>query len=166
MLVGEIFIASTRCVTLISGDSSLALPKTLPLAIRAQGFVQAREAGQVSPVSGPTGDDAELDFQAPYLVKLLSSAPLSENISFYFYGIFAEKGGNGETVIEDAWFSYSDIAGTGATRVGVLADVVVLAPSLTANHVRQGSLVFTAEETGGRLLRPGRSRRQAQQKGE
>src|SRR5690606_753871 len=48
-----------------------------------------------------------------YLIKLLASAPLSDQISFYFYAIFAEKGGNGEVVVEDAWFSYGDLFNTG-----------------------------------------------------
>jgi hypothetical protein len=96
------------------GDDRLALPETLPLAIRAQAYVQGRDAEEIDYATGPTGNASEFDIQAPYLVKLLSSAPLSENISYYFYGIFAEKGGNGEVIIEDAWFSYADIAGSGA----------------------------------------------------
>lgn len=96
------------------GDSRLALPKSLPLAIRAQAFVQGRDEGaDFDPLTGPTGADSSFDFQAPYLVKLLSSAPLSEHITFYFYGIFAEKGGNGETLIEDAWFRHDDVFGSG-----------------------------------------------------
>jgi hypothetical protein len=96
------------------GDSRLALPKSLPLAIRAQAFVQGRDEGaDIDPLTGPTGADSSFDFQAPYLIKLLSSAPLSEHITFYFYGIFAEKGGNGETLIEDAWFRHDDVFGTG-----------------------------------------------------
>ena len=96
-----------------TGDDMLALPKTLPLAIRAQAFVQGREGEAIDYETGPTGDDSSFDIQAPYLIKLLSSAPLSDNISYYFYAIFAEKGANGEVIVEDAWFSYADIAGSG-----------------------------------------------------
>ncbi len=100
------------------GDTQLALPKSLPLAIRAQAFVQGREEGaDIDPLTGPTGNDSSFDFQSPYLVKLISSAPLSEHITFYFYGIFAEKGGNGETLIEDAWFSHDDVFGTGISAM-------------------------------------------------
>jgi hypothetical protein len=96
------------------GDSQLALPKSLPLAVRAQAFVQGREEGaDIDQLTGATGNDPGFDFQSPYLIKLLSSAPLSEHITFYFYGIFAEKGGNGETLIEDAWFRHDDAFGTG-----------------------------------------------------
>ncbi len=99
--------------TLETGDDRLVLPDSVPLALRAQAWVQARDgASQIDPVTGEE-TSADLDFQSPYLVKLLSSAPLSDHISYYFYGIFAEKGGNGETVIEDAWFSHDDVFGSG-----------------------------------------------------
>lgn len=94
-------------------DTRLALPKSLPLAIRAQAFVQGRdEAASLDPLTGTTNADSDFDFQAPYLIKLISSAPLSDHITFYFYGIFAEKGGNGETLIEDAWFRHDDLFGS------------------------------------------------------
>lgn len=102
-----------RETMMASSDDMLALPKTLPLAVRAQAFVQGRDGEEVDYETGPTGNGSSFDIQAPYLIKLLSSAPLSENISYYFYGIFAEKGENGEVIIEDAWFSYADIAGSG-----------------------------------------------------
>ena len=93
-------------------DDLLVMPEYPPLSIRAQGFFQARDAENVDVVTGER-TQADTDFQSPYLIKLLSSAPLSEHISFYFYGIFAEKGGNGETLIEDAWFSHDDLFGSG-----------------------------------------------------
>ncbi|MFO7324186.1 MAG: hypothetical protein DIU62_000590 [Pseudomonadota bacterium] len=99
------------------GDSMLALPKSFPVAVRAQSFVQLRDGEDFDPVTGPTGNDSSFDFQAPYMVKLLASAPLSDHVSFYFYGIFAEKGGNGEVVIEDAWFQHDDLFGTGVSAM-------------------------------------------------
>jgi len=94
--------------TVKTGDDELALPAYIPLAIRAQAYVQGRDAETIDVTTGKR-TEADTDFQAPYLIKLISSAPLSEHITYYFYGIFAEKGGNGETVIEDAWFSHDDI---------------------------------------------------------
>jgi len=96
-----------------TGDQELALPKQVPLAIRAQAFVQGREGESIDPLSGEVSADASVDFQAPYLVKLLSSAPLSDHISYYVYAIAAEKGGNLEVIVEDAWFSHDDLFGTG-----------------------------------------------------
>ncbi len=115
---GEQFRASNmrlpnwRDDTLETGDPRLALPSAVPLAIRAQAYVQAREGKSIDPVTGDTVE-ASSDFQSPYLIKLLSSAPLSDHITYYFYGIFAEKGGNGETIIEDAWFRHDDVFATG-----------------------------------------------------
>jgi hypothetical protein len=98
--------------TLPIPDDELALPKTLPLAVRMQANVQSRSGEEVDPITGPTGNRANFDFQTPYLIKLLSSAPLSEHLTYYFYGIFAEKGANGTTVIEDAWFRHDDVFGS------------------------------------------------------
>lgn len=102
-----------RASTKSFGDSELALPESTPLSIRAQAFVQSGDATSVDPVSGTTLADNDVDFQAPYLIKLISTAPLTDHISYYFYGIFAEKGENGTTVIEDAWFSYDDLFDSG-----------------------------------------------------
>jgi hypothetical protein len=106
-------LANWREHTVETGDEMLALPRTLPLAARMQGFVQARDAESIDPVSGEVAADSSLDFQAPYLLKLLSSAPLTDNISYYFYMIFAEKGANTEVIVEDAWFSYDDLFNSG-----------------------------------------------------
>ncbi len=94
------------------GDDRLALPDHVPLAIRAQAYVQARQGKAIDPITG-TSQSAATDFQSPYLVKVLSSAPLSENITYYFYAIFGEKGENGTVVVEDAWFSYANLFGSG-----------------------------------------------------
>ncbi|WP_139304816.1 hypothetical protein [Microbulbifer marinus] len=117
---GEHFAASNyklpnwREKTLDIDDKYLALPDHVPLAVRAQAYIQGRSAEFVDTISGET-IEANSDFQSPYLVKLLSSAPLSEHLTYYFYGIFAEKGENGSVVIEDAWIRYDDVA---CTQVG------------------------------------------------
>ncbi len=114
---GELFVENNfrlpnwKDNTISGGDDMLALPESVPLAIRMQAFMQAREAEVVDVVTGDTVS-ADTDIQSPYLIKLLSSAPLSEHISYYFYGIFAEKGDNGAVLIEDAWFSHDDIFNT------------------------------------------------------
>ncbi|MFO7593227.1 MAG: hypothetical protein R6X15_04175 [Pseudomonadota bacterium] len=95
-----------------TGDPRLVLPDSVPLALRAQGYTQFRDDATGS--DGSTEYDSRLDFQSPYLIKLLASAPLSDHITFYGYGIMAEKGGNGEFLIEDAWFSHDDLFGSGA----------------------------------------------------
>lgn len=115
---GEQFVASNYRLpnwkdgTVKTGDDMLALPERVPFAIRAQAYAQQRDA-KVIDVNTGAETEANTDFQAPYLIKLLSSAPLSDHISYYFYGIFAEKGDNGTTIIEDAWFSHDDVFGSG-----------------------------------------------------
>ncbi len=94
------------------GDERLALPDHVPLAMRVQAYVQARQGRSIDPLTGAS-QSAATDFQAPYLIKLLSSAPLSDNISYYAYMIFGEKGQNGTVVVEDAWFSYANLFGSG-----------------------------------------------------
>jgi hypothetical protein len=106
-------------VALETHDEMLALPKTFPVALRMQAYVQGRQAEEIDPLTGPTGNGAQADFQAPYLLKLLSGAPLSDHISYYFYMIFAEKGENGTVLVEDAWFRHDDLFGSGvAAQLG------------------------------------------------
>jgi len=115
---GEQFVANNMRLpnwkdsTVKTGDDLLALPAYPPIAVRAQAYVQARDGKSIDPVTGAT-DSATTDFQSPYLIKLLSSAPLSDNITYYFYAILAEKGANGEALVEDAWFRHGDIFGSG-----------------------------------------------------
>ncbi|MCC7461362.1 MAG: hypothetical protein IT480_02750 [Gammaproteobacteria bacterium] len=122
---GDAFVAANyrlpnwRDTTLDVGDERLALPRALPLALRVQAYLQTRSGEDISPATGATDNASRADVQAPYLVKLLSSAPLSEHVSYYVYGIFAEKGGNGEVIIEDAWFRHDDLFGSGvAAQLG------------------------------------------------
>jgi len=99
--------------TLQTGDDMLALPKIVPLALRAQAYVQTHQANDMNPVTGAVNNKASWDIQSPYLIKLLSSAPLSDHITYYFYGILAEQGVNGNAFVEDAWISHDDLFGSG-----------------------------------------------------
>lgn len=114
------------------GDDRLVLPAHPPLAIRAQAYVQARQGKAIDPITG-TSQYAATDFQSPYLVKLLSSAPLSEDLTYYFYAIMGEKGGNGEVVVEDAWFRHSNIFGSG---IGMMLGQFSLSDSMFPREVR------------------------------
>ena len=114
------------------GDDRLALPSHVPLAIRAQAYVQGRQGKAVNPVTGAS-QYAATDFQSPYLVKLLSSAPLSKDITYYFYAIMAEKGGNGEVIVEDAWFRHANIFGSG---IGMMLGQFSLSDSMFPREIR------------------------------
>ncbi|WP_456392980.1 hypothetical protein [Persephonella sp.] len=98
--------------TVKTGDSMLYLPAEVPFAIRAMAYAQLRQGKYIDPVTGES-KKADTDFQAPYMIKLLSSAPISEHISYYFYAILAEKGENGKIIVEDAYFRYGNLADTG-----------------------------------------------------
>lgn len=92
-----------------TGDDRLALPSYLPLALRTQAYLQWRDGEQVDVATGTTSGSG-VDFQTPYTVDLLSSAPLSENLSYYLSASFARRGDNGETTVEDAWFRYGNLS--------------------------------------------------------
>ena len=95
-------------------DSDLWLPEIPALAMRIQAFAQGRDNfANYDQTTGAATEKSDFDIQAPYLIKLLSSAPLTDQLTYYFYGIFAEKGKNGTVVIEDAWFQYNDLFGSG-----------------------------------------------------
>jgi len=115
------------------GDDMLALPDTVPLALRTQAYVQKREATAIIDVETGEEISADTDIQSPYQIKLLSSAPLSDHISYYFYAIFAEKGNNGEVIVEDAWFRHDDIF---STEIGMMLGQFQVADLMFAREVR------------------------------
>lgn len=98
-----------------TGDERLWLPSTPALAARIQGYMQARDDVRNFDNTGNVSEANSVDIQAPYLIKLLSGGAISKSLSYYFYAIFAEKGDNGTALVEDAWFSYDDIGGSGVS---------------------------------------------------
>ena len=98
--------------TVNAGDDNMALPSEVPFAVRMQAYMQSREAGTIDVSTGNTVN-ADTDFQAPFQLKMLSGAPLTDHISYYFYAIFAEKGDNGSVILEDAWISHDDLFDSG-----------------------------------------------------
>ena len=128
-----------------TGDDLLALPAYPPFAVRGQAYVQAREGKSIDPLTGAT-DSATTDFQSPYLVKVLSSAPLSDNITYYFYAILAEKGANGEALVEDAWFRHADVFGSG---IGMLLGQFQLSDLMFPRETRMPFQDFMAYRMAG-----------------
>ena len=78
-----------------TGDDKLELLNHLPLAIRADSFFRVRN-----------DTDTNTDLQGPFTIKILSSAPLTKNISYYFYFLFDERGDVGG--VEDAFIHLND----------------------------------------------------------
>jgi hypothetical protein len=82
------------------GDDRLSLFRELPLAIRMDGF------------AGYNFNDAgTVDFESPFVLKILTGGELSDKLSYYFYFLFNERG----TVagVEDAFLMYHDLMNTG-----------------------------------------------------
>lgn len=91
--------------TLNAGDALLTLPDHLPLAIRLDAYMTA--------LSGTGSGTAYSDLQTPWVVKLLSGGPLSENISYYIYFMLTERG---EVAgLEDAYLQFDDVVVPGLT---------------------------------------------------
>jgi len=81
------------------GDDLLMLPKIAPVAIRVDGRF-ALDASDT---------ETRTDFRAPWVMKILSSAPLGKNLSYYFYFLMSE---GGEVVgAEDAFLVWNDVGG-------------------------------------------------------
>ncbi|GJL78121.1 MAG: hypothetical protein NPINA01_11100 [Nitrospinaceae bacterium] len=78
-----------------TGDEKLQLLNHLPLAIRADSFFRVRN-----------DTETNTDFEGPFTIKILSSAPLTEKISYYFYFLFDERGDTGG--VEDAFIHLND----------------------------------------------------------
>lgn len=79
-----------------TGDKDLDLIRELPLAIRFEGFIKHETASR-----------KELDFTAPYNLKLLSGGSLTRNVAYYFYFFFSERG---EVAgVEDAFLMFNNV---------------------------------------------------------
>jgi hypothetical protein len=79
-----------------TGDKDLDLIRELPLAIRFEGFLKHE-----------TSTGKEIDFTAPYNLKLLSGGALTRNVAYYFYFFLSERG---EVAgIEDAFLMFNNV---------------------------------------------------------
>lgn len=79
-----------------AGDPLLALPRHFPLAVRFDAFAQASE------------ETPEVDFQAPWIVKLLTGGQIAPKVGFYAYFIIEE----GEVIgFEDAYVHFDEVFG-------------------------------------------------------
>ena len=84
-----------------TGDDKLSLIRDFPIAVRMDGFIQYRDLNN--------GKEGQSDFEAPYLIKLMSGGALTENISYYFYFYMDERG---EVAgVEDAYIMFNNLLG-------------------------------------------------------
>ena len=80
-----------------TGDDQLSLIRDFPIAVRLDMHAMFK-----------TGDyENGIDFQTPYLLKLLSGGELAENLAYYFYFYMDERG---EVAgVEDAYIMFNNL---------------------------------------------------------
>lgn len=84
--------------TIDTGDPALLLMRSLPLAVRFDGYLQAQNHETV-----------DADIQTPYGVKLLSGGRIARSVSYYFYFYIFERG---EVAgLEDAYLHFNNLGG-------------------------------------------------------
>lgn len=84
--------------TMKTGDDRLSLMRSFPIAARLDGFIKHH-----------TETGKEMDFTAPYNLKVLSGGSLGKNVAYYFYFFLSERG---EVAgIEDAFIMFNNLLG-------------------------------------------------------
>lgn len=79
-----------------TGDDQLLLMRELPFALRLEGY------GRWQPQTS-----GRSDFQAPYLLKLLSGGLIARDVAYYFYFFYDERG---EVAgLEDAFIMFNNL---------------------------------------------------------
>ncbi|MCB9257883.1 MAG: hypothetical protein H6612_00905 [Ignavibacteriales bacterium] len=82
-----------------TGDDDLSLIRDFPIAVRLEGLVTYNN-----------NNSEKSDFNAPYILKLLSGGEIAPNIAYYFYFFFSERG---EVAgIEDAFIMFNNLFGS------------------------------------------------------
>lgn len=93
--------------TVATGDALLRLQRTLPLAIRFDAYSTV--------FTKRRNDQANVDLQTPWVIKLLSGGQVSDKISYYTYFLLTERGG--VEGLEDAYLQFTDIKGSGVSLI-------------------------------------------------
>ena len=93
--------------TVGTGDPLLRMQNDLPLAIRYDAYIRAQ--------NNPSGGQNSIDFQTPWVIKLLSGGQVADKISYYLYFLMSERG---EVAgLEDAYVQFTDVAGSGVSVI-------------------------------------------------
>lgn len=91
--------------TVSTGDALLRLQREIPLAIRMDAYFRAQ--------TDPSGGQNAVDFQTPWVIKLLSGGQVADKVSYYMYFLLSERG---EVAgLEDAYLQFTDVAGSGVS---------------------------------------------------
>lgn len=96
-----------EAATVDTGDERAAVLKQFPLSLRTQGYATARRSFELLDYSSDTrGAHSSLDFQTPYLLKLISSAPLSERAGYFFSMDLNQSMDISQWRLQDAWVRF------------------------------------------------------------
>lgn len=88
-----------------TGDPLLRLQRELPLAVRIDAYLRT--------LSKPSGSQAAVDQQFPWVVKLLSGGQIADKVSYYTYFLASERG---EVAgLEDAYIQFTDVWSSGVS---------------------------------------------------
>jgi hypothetical protein len=82
-----------------TGDPLLKMVREFPIAVRLDGFAAYKEDAA-----------AEVDFEYPWVFKILSGGPITDRLNYYFYFILEQNDVEG---LEDAFLQYNGLFGTG-----------------------------------------------------
>lgn len=119
-----------------TGDPYLSLIRDLPLAIRFDGAAAFN-----------TATEKDLDFQWPWVLKVLSGGAIAPHVAYYFYFFFSERG---EVAgVEDAFVMFDDVFKTGLD--------VYLGQFQASDPLFKGELALTHEKYQIYGVRPGYS---------
>ncbi len=90
-----------------TGDENTAVPNVFPFSVRSQMLARLRRGKYISDINtGEVGSASNFDLQMPNYIKLISSAPLTENISFYFDAILQPGKNEGAISLRESWIRY------------------------------------------------------------
>ena len=93
--------------TVSTGDGLLRLQNDFPLAVRLDAYVRVQNT--------PTGGQNAIDFQTPWVMKLLSGGQVADKVSYYMYFLLTERG---EVAgLEDAYVQFTDVAESGVSLI-------------------------------------------------
>jgi hypothetical protein len=93
--------------TIATGDPLLRLQRELPLAVRFDAYLRAQ--------NDPAPGQNSIDFQTPWVIKLLSGGQVANKVSYYMYFLLSERG---EVAgLEDAYLQFTDVAGSGVSVI-------------------------------------------------
>ncbi len=77
------------------GDPTLSLMRDVPLAVRLEGYASSGEK-----------DSLNVDWQFPWVFKVMSGGQINKQFSYYVYYIIEKGGGGG---LEDAWLQINKL---------------------------------------------------------